>query len=63
MDTIRNQRIREIMKLDKNILDVIEERKLRMFGHVTTMGEDRIPKMILEWNVEGRRRRGKTQEK
>ena len=63
MDKVRNQRIREIMKVDKNILEVIEERKLRWFGHITRMGEDRIPKMILEWNAEGRRRRGKPQEK
>ena len=62
MDKIRNQRIREIMKVDKNILQVIE-RTVRWFGHVTRMGEDRISKMIFEWNAEGRRRRGKPQEK
>ena len=27
------------------------------------MGEDRIQKVILEWNAEGARRRGKSQEK
>ena len=63
MDKIRHQRIREIMKVDKNILEVIEERKLRGFRHVKRMGEDRIPIMILEWNAEGRRRRGKPQKK
>ena len=51
------------MKVDKNILEVIEERKLRWLGHIKRMGEDRIPKMILEWNSEGRRRIGKPQEK
>ena len=30
-----------------------------MFGHIKRMREDRIPKMIFEWNAEGRRRRGK----
>ena len=45
-----------MMKVDKNVLEVIE-RKLRWFGHIKRMGEDRIPKMILEWNAEGRRRR------
>ena len=63
MDKIRNQRIREAMEVDKNILEVIEERKLRWFGHFTRMEEDRIPKMIFEWNAEGKRRRGKPQEK
>ena len=48
MDKISNKRIREIMKVDKNILEVIEERKLRWFGHVTRMGEDGTPKMFLE---------------
>ena len=51
------------MKVDKNILEVIEEQKLRWFGHVTRKREDKIPKMILEWNAEGRRRRAKPQEK
>ena len=49
------------MQVDKNILEVIEERKLRWFGHVTRMGEDRIPKMIQEWNSE--REEGKPQGK
>ena len=52
-----------MMKVGKNILEVIEERKLIWFGHVTRMGEDRIPKIILEYNAEGRRRRGKPQKK
>ena len=51
------------MKVDKNVHEVIEELKLRWFGHIPRMGEDRIPKMILEWNAEGRRRPGKPQEK
>ena len=42
MDKIRNQRTRVIMKVNENILEVIEERKLRWFGLVTRMGEDRI---------------------
>ena len=56
LDKIRNQRIREMMKVDNNILEVIEGRKLRWFGHIKRMGEDRIPKMILKWNAEGRSR-------
>ena len=63
MDKIRNQGIREIMKVNKNILEVIEERKLRWFGHIKRMGGDRIPKIILKRNAENRRRRGKPQEK
>ena len=51
------------MKVDNNILEVTEERELRWFGHIKRIGEGRIPKMILEWNAEGRRRRGNPQEK
>ena len=49
------------MKVD--ILEVSEERTLTWFGDITRMGEDRISKMILEWNAKGRRRRGKPLEK
>ena len=49
--------------MDKIYLEVNYERKVTWFGHVKRMGEDRIPKMILECNAAGRRRRGKPQEK
>ena len=32
MDKMRNQKIREKMKVDKNILEAIEEQKLRCLG-------------------------------
>ena len=36
---------------------------MRWSGHVTRTGEDRIRKINLEWDAEGRRKRGKLQEK
>ena len=38
------------------------ERWLRCFGHLKRMGSDRIPKIILKWNVEGRRKKEKLRE-
>jgi hypothetical protein len=49
------------MDVGKNILEVTEEKRLRWFGHVKRMPGNRLPRKILEWEPEGRRRRGKTQ--
>ena len=35
------------MNPDMNILELIEERKLRWFGRVTSKGEGRIPKIFV----------------
>ena len=50
---IRNLRITEIINLKHNMIEIIGERGLRFFGHLKRMGSDRIPKMVLEWNVDG----------
>jgi hypothetical protein len=57
-ETVRNVTIREIMEVGKNILEVIEEKRLRRFGHVKTMPGNRLSLKILEWEPEGTRRRG-----
>jgi hypothetical protein len=36
-EKVRNGTIREIMEVGKNILEVIEEKRLRWFGHVKRM--------------------------
>jgi hypothetical protein len=46
------------MEVGKNILEVIEEKRLRWFGHVK-----RMPLKILEWEPEGTRRRGRPKER
>jgi hypothetical protein len=55
--------IREVMEVGKNILEVIEERRLRWFGHVKRMPGNRLPLKILEWEPEGTRRRGRPKER
>jgi hypothetical protein len=56
-ENVRNVTIREIMEVGKNILEVIEEKWLRCFGHVKRMPGNRLPLKILEWEPEGTRRR------
>jgi hypothetical protein len=56
-EKVRNVTIREVMEVGKNILEVIEEKRLRWFGHVKRMPGNRMPRKILEWEPEGTRRR------
>jgi hypothetical protein len=58
-ENVRNGTITEIMEVGKNILEVIEEKRLRWFGHVDRMPGNRLPLKILDWEPEGTRRRGR----
>jgi hypothetical protein len=62
-EKVRNGTIREIMEVGKNILEVIEEKRLRWFGHVKRMPGNRLPLKIYEWEPEGTRRRGRPKER
>jgi hypothetical protein len=53
-EKIQNGTIRTIMEVGKNILEVIEEKRLRWFGHVKRMPGNRLPLKILEWNQKER---------
>jgi hypothetical protein len=48
------------MEVGKNILEVIEEKRLR---HVKRMPGNRLPLKILEWEPEGKRRTGRPKER
>ena len=61
-EKIRNVDIMEIMQVEKNVLVVIEERRLRWYGHINRMPGDRIPKMMMEWLVDGRGKKGRSKE-
>jgi hypothetical protein len=56
-ENVRNGTIREVMEVGKNILEVIEEKRLRWFGHLKRLPGNRLPLKILEWEPEGTRRR------
>jgi hypothetical protein len=62
-EKVRNVTIREVMEVRKNILEVIEENRLRWFGHVKRMPGNRLPLKVLEWEPEGTRRRGRPKER
>jgi hypothetical protein len=47
-EKVLNVTIRELMEVGKNILEKIEEKRLRWFGHVKRMPGNRLPMKILE---------------
>ena len=53
-DSFRNEKIRDELNL-RPLLDSIEEGRLRWYGHVMRMGEERMPKRCLLWNPQGKR--------
>jgi hypothetical protein len=58
MEKIKNEHIKEIMGV-KGKLDIIQKKRLQWYGHVKRMPEERIPKLIMEWIPEERRKRGR----
>jgi hypothetical protein len=57
-DRIRNDNIREQLKVD-DIKTDIEKNRLRWYGYVMRMADERIPKKMLEMKLRGRRPRGR----
>ena len=41
-----------------DITDLIKKKRLQWYGHVKRMPEERIPKLIMEWVLLERRKRG-----
>jgi hypothetical protein len=37
------------MKGKPDIIDIIERKRFHWYGHVKTMQEERLPKLIMEW--------------
>jgi hypothetical protein len=40
-------------------IDIIEKKRLHWYGHVKRMSEESIPKLIMEWIPQERRKRGR----
>jgi hypothetical protein len=59
LETVPDEEIRRIMQAEGTVLDRIEGRKLRWFGHVTRMPEERWPALTHSWIPPGRRKRGR----
>jgi hypothetical protein len=60
MERIKNEYIKEIMrvKVKPDIIDIIEKKRLQWYGHVKRMLEEWIPKLIIDWIPQDRRKRG-----
>src|SRR5215510_11219114 len=61
MEKIKNERMKEIMgvKGKPDIIDIIEKKILQWYGHIKRMPEEKIPKLIMEWIPDERRKRGR----
>jgi len=61
MERIKNEHIKEIMgvKEKPDIIHIIERKRFQWYGHVKTMQEERLPKLIMEWIPGERRKRGR----
>jgi hypothetical protein len=57
MERIKNEHIKKIMGV-KGKPDIIEKKQLQRYGHIKRVPEEIIPKLIIEWIPEGRRKRG-----
>ncbi|CAH0385949.1 unnamed protein product [Bemisia tabaci] len=58
-DHARNERGREIMNAEQNIVHEIVTKQLVRYGHVQPMADDRLARKVLDWVPPGRRRRGR----
>ena len=63
LDKIRNQKIRETLGHNRTVLDIIRDRRLKYFGHIIRMGNERFPKIALEGRTHGTRPRGRPSKK
>jgi hypothetical protein len=45
------------VKEKPDIIDIIERKRFQWYGHVKRMQEERLPKLIMEWIPEERRKR------
>jgi hypothetical protein len=61
IERMKNEHVKEIMRVKgkPDIIDIIEKKRLQCYGHVKRMPEERIPKLIMEWVPEERRKRGR----
>ena len=59
LDRKTNEYIRGKMDAQDMILDVITRKKLIWYGHVERMDPTRLPKIMIYWKPEGRKKRGR----
>jgi hypothetical protein len=55
LDRIRNETIREMMEMAKDMIHEMQKRQLLWSGHSNTMEEPRWPREVLKWVPQERR--------
>ena len=50
------------MQVEQSILDKVQRRQLKWYGHLLRMKDSRWTKKIYQWTLHGRRRRGRPQQ-
>jgi len=55
--------IQKELDIHKDIVQVLQTRRLTYFGHVTRMGSDRYPHLLLHGYTHGRRAKGRPRKK
>jgi len=56
LEKIKNDKIREIMKVETTIVQELQSTQLIWYGHVERMEDTRIPKQILKWTPTEKRK-------
>ena len=59
LDKIRNTHIRQTLDLNHTIIDQINHKRMRFFGHIQRMYTGRYPKILLDANIIGKRPKGR----
>src|SRR5437868_5898036 len=59
LQRLRNEEVRKMIGLKSTVVERIQEKRLRWFGHVSRMDIDRLPNKALHMKVMGRRNRGR----
>ena len=57
LDRKTNEYIREIMNKQEAILDMTTRQQLIWYGHVERMDPTRLPKIMISWKPEGKKKR------
>jgi len=59
LEHIRNEVIRESMEMEKTVIEEIEEKRLKWYGHMRRMAPHRWPQIAWSWIPWERRKRGR----
>jgi hypothetical protein len=56
---ISNEKIRRQLEATRNVYQTVIERKLKLFGHICRMGDDRLVKTVVFGRMQGKARKGR----